>query len=95
MSQQIDSSTKPRKANGAGKKRKHKIKNTGSQQGNKRSRKEEKKNASVKNQSFTEEARTDLKLYTQLKAIYEEEGVTQKTHQFLTRIAKKKVINQY
>lgn len=48
-------------------------------------------NVNAKNQSFTEEARENLKLYTQLKATYEEEGVTHKTHQFLTRITKKKV----
>lgn len=56
-------------------------------------RKRKENNVNAKNQSFTEEARVNLKLYTQLKAIYEEEGVTHKTHQFLTRITKKKVNN--
>lgn len=36
---------------------------------------------------FTEEALANLKIYNELKTEYEEEGVNQKTHQFLSRIS--------
>jgi len=44
-----------------------------------------------KSKAFTEEAKDHLKVYNRLHSIYEEEGVTYKTHQFLTRITKAKV----
>ena len=73
--------------------RKRKSKNeTSSQQSNKRAkRKDDNKNMKFKNKSFTEEAKKMLELYIKLKTIYEDEGMTQKTHQFLTRITQKKV----
>lgn len=40
---------------------------------------------------FTEEALANLKVYNELKTVYEEEGVNQITHQFLNRISKKKI----
>lgn len=42
--------------------------------------------------AFTEEAKDSLSRYTRMKTIYEEEGVTQRTHQFLTKITSAKVI---
>ena len=63
-----------------------------SQTSNKRLKKEEWKNGNPRsNKAFTEEAKSSLKTYTRLKTIYEEEGINQKTHQFLTRITKQKV----
>lgn len=53
---------------------------------------EEGKNANAQQSKvFTEEAKDNLRIYTKLHTIYEEEGITQKTHQFLTRITKRKV----
>ena len=84
-----------RKNSYAGRKRKSRYEN-GSQLTNKRAkRKETKSDLKYKNKSFTEEAKEMLKLYIKLKSIYEEEGMTQKTHQFLTRITKKKVIKNF
>jgi hypothetical protein len=40
---------------------------------------------------FTEEALANLKIYNELKTIYEQEGVNQITHQFLKRISHKKI----
>lgn len=40
---------------------------------------------------FTDEALSNLKIYNELKTEYEEEGVNQLTHQFLSRISKKKI----
>jgi hypothetical protein len=40
---------------------------------------------------FTEEALANLKIYNELKTEYEEEGVNQKTHQFLSRISHGKI----
>jgi hypothetical protein len=41
---------------------------------------------------FTEEALSNLKVYNELKTEYEEEGVNQRTHQFLKRISHVKII---
>lgn len=83
-------STKSKTMNGVRRKR---PKNTSSQLSNKRMKiKEEKKKGALQNsKAFTEEAKNNLKTYTKLKTIYEEEGMTQKTHQFLTRITRAKV----
>lgn len=40
---------------------------------------------------FTDEALANLKVYNELKTIYEEEGVNQQAHQFLNRISQKKI----
>ena len=40
---------------------------------------------------FTEEALANLKIYNELKTVYEEEGVNQQTHQFLNRISQRKI----
>jgi len=40
---------------------------------------------------FTEEALANLKIYNELKTIYEGEGVNQQTHQFLNRISQRKI----
>lgn len=40
---------------------------------------------------FTEEALANLKIYNELKTVYEDEGVTQQTHQFLNRISQRKI----
>lgn len=42
---------------------------------------------------FTEEAKDNLSRYTRMKTIYEDEGVTQRTHQFLTKITSTKVLS--
>ncbi|CAI2364872.1 unnamed protein product [Moneuplotes crassus] len=42
---------------------------------------------------FTEEALGNLKIYNELKTQYEEEGVNQQTHQFLSRISRKKILD--
>lgn len=48
----------------------------------------------VPNQNiFTEEALANLKIYNELKTQYEEEGVNQQTHQFLSRISRKKILD--
>ena len=41
---------------------------------------------------FTEEALSNLKIYNELKTIYEEECVNQITHQFLNRISQQKMV---
>lgn len=41
---------------------------------------------------FTEEALSNLKIYNELKTIYEDEWVNQITHQFLSRISQQKII---
>ena len=90
ISTQMSKLTK-RRGNNGGKKRRSK-KDNNSQQSNKRMKRiEESKEFKFKNKSFTEEAKEMLKLYIKLKSIYEDEGMTQKTHQFLTRITQKKV----
>lgn len=49
-------------------------------------------NARLENSKvFTEEALANLKIYNELKTVYEDEGVNQQTHQFLNRISQKKI----
>ncbi|CAI2385509.1 unnamed protein product [Moneuplotes crassus] len=73
--------------------RKRKMNNEdGSQQNRKRVKKaEENKEMKIISKAFTEEAKENLKTYVRLKTIYEDEGMTQRTHQFLIRITKKKL----
>lgn len=42
-------------------------------------------------QVFNEEALANLRIYNELKTVYEEEGINQTAHQFLKRISHKKI----
>jgi predicted N-acyltransferase len=84
--------TKKAKTNAQPNKRNRKDTNASQNSSKKRKIKEERKNANFENvKIFTEEAKENLRLYNKMHTIYEEEGVTQKTHQFLTRITQSKV----